>query len=172
MELNLLNHYKYSFNTVTNSYDFTTKNQIIYKVSFIEDETLNAITSTNNFNNIFQIVIEKYTDELAPFDTRVSKTVEQIISAFFESKHNALLYVCSNDDSKSKIRFEAFHRWYNKSDQKSVIIKLDNILNFDSDNCTSTLYTSILYHIENPQADILHEVFNNLQNNLSEKIDR
>ena len=84
------NHYNYSFDNITNTYNFTTKNSIIYRVAFIVDETFSAI-SEEEIPNVFQIIVEKATDEIAPLDLNVSKTIESIIDKFFEKVENSLL---------------------------------------------------------------------------------
>ncbi len=51
-------HYNYVFDEITNTYNFVTKNQILYRVAFIIDETFSTI-SGEEISNIFQLVIEK-----------------------------------------------------------------------------------------------------------------
>lgn len=72
------NHYNYVFDDITNTYNFTTKNSILYRVAFIVDETFSTI-SGEEISNIFQLVIEKATDEVESYDAKVSKTIEDII---------------------------------------------------------------------------------------------
>lgn len=74
----MLNHYNYVFDYITKTYNFTTKNNILYRVAFIVDETFSTI-SKKEIENVYQIIIEKATDEIEPFDRKVSKTIEQII---------------------------------------------------------------------------------------------
>ncbi|WP_300674707.1 hypothetical protein [Soonwooa sp.] len=52
------NHYNYVFDDITNTYNFTTKNSILYRVAFIVDETFSAI-SGEEIPNIFQIIAKK-----------------------------------------------------------------------------------------------------------------
>jgi hypothetical protein len=54
----LQSHYNYVFDEITNTYNFVTKNQILYRVAFIIDETFSTI-SGEEISNIFQLVIEK-----------------------------------------------------------------------------------------------------------------
>lgn len=65
------NHYNYVFDDITNTYNFTTRNNILYRVAFIVDETFSAI-SGEEIPNIFQLVIEKAVDEVEPYDSKVS----------------------------------------------------------------------------------------------------
>lgn len=128
--------YNYFFDEVTSTYSFTTKNNIEYKIVFIVDETLD-IASEIHIENIYQIVIEKITDGIEPLDILVSKTIQNIITAFFENIKNSLIYVCSENDEKAETRFNVFNRWYKKSMMESVT-KVDNIINCESEG---TLYT-------------------------------
>lgn len=125
-------HYNYVFDSITNTYNFVTKNNILYRVAFVIDETFSVI-SGKEIPNIFQLIIEKATDELEPFDAKVSKTIENIIDKFFQNTENALIYVCSDDNDKAKARHKIFDRWYRNSEYRDIIIKIDNILNLNID---------------------------------------
>ena len=63
------NHYNYTFDSITNTYNFTTKNSILYRVAFIVDETFSTI-SEREIANVFQLVIEKPR-------TRQSRTMQE-----------------------------------------------------------------------------------------------
>ena len=161
------NPYNYFFDEVTSTYSFTTKNDIEYKIVFIVDETLD-IASEIHIENIYQIVIEKITDGIEPLDILVSKTIQNIITAFFENIKNSLIYVCSEDDEKAETRFNVFNRWYNKSTIESVT-KVDNIINCESEGNIYTIYTSLLYHNENPNVDYILEAYHKIENILNDK---
>ena len=68
------NHYNYVFDEITSTYNFTTKNNFLYRIAFIEDATFSSI-SGEEIPNVFQIIIEKASDEVEPFDPKVSKTI-------------------------------------------------------------------------------------------------
>lgn len=91
------NHYNCVFDDITNTYNFITKNNILYRVAFIIDETFSTI-SGEEIQKIFQLVIEKATDEVESYDSKVSKTIENIIERFFYKVENSLIYICSNDN--------------------------------------------------------------------------
>jgi hypothetical protein len=78
----LQNLYNYVFDDITNTYNFTTKNNILYRVAFIVDETFSTI-SGEEIPNIFQLVIEKANEETEPLDIKVSRTIEDIVERFF-----------------------------------------------------------------------------------------
>jgi len=163
----LPNQYNYIFNKATSSYDFTTKNNIEYKIVFIVDETLD-VASELHIENIYQIVIEKITDEVEPFDALVSKTIADIITAFFANVENALIYVCSENDEKAESRFNVFSRWYKNSSLESVT-KVDNIINCESEGDIFIIYTSILYHNENSNVKNILEAYHKIEKILNDK---
>lgn len=161
------NHYNYSYDSLTNTYNFITKNEIIYRIAFIEDESLSAI-SGEKIQNVFQLVIEKANSETEPFDIKVSKTVESIIERFFEKFENALIYICADNDGKAIQRFKIFNRWYENSPYKTLISKHDNILNFNIiDGTYQTIYTSVLMHKRHPHIHKIISIFNNIEASLN-----
>ncbi|MCD8417060.1 hypothetical protein J2Q11_01340 [Tenacibaculum finnmarkense genomovar finnmarkense] len=154
--------YRYSFEDTSGTYQFTTKNNIIYSVAFIEDSTLNSVSSTSiEFENMYQIIIEKLTEELESFDSQVFLTIDLIISDFFKSIQNALIYICSDDKGKDSKRFNAFNRWYEKSKHKGYITKIDNVIKFEE--TASLIYTSLLYHNDNPNINSILYTFNEIE---------
>ena len=90
------NHYNYFFDNISNTYNFLTENNILYRVAFIVDDTFNTI-SGEDIPNVFQLVVEKAYLGLEPFDPKVSKTIESIIMRFFNKIENSLIYVCSEE---------------------------------------------------------------------------
>ncbi len=157
------NHYNYVFDDITNTYNFTTKNLILYRVAFIVDETFSTIFG-EEIPNIFQFVIEKATDEVESYDAKVSKTIEDIIERFFQKVENSLIYVCSDDNEKEIQRHKIFDRWYKKSEHKSHVTKIDNIITvqIDAQNIQK-LYTSFLFHTDNPAYKKLIKIYNQIE---------
>ena len=161
-------HYNYVFDNITNTYNFTTKNNILYRVAFVVDETFSTIAG-EEIPNIFQIVVEKATEEPEPLDIKVSRTIGDIIERFFISIKNSLVYVCYDLDKKAKIRYDVFERWYKKSNSKENIIKIDKIIEIAiSDSEKHKLYTAFMFHKKNPNHlklialyDRIEEVLNN-----------
>lgn len=162
-------HYNYVFDEITNTYNFVTKNEILYRIAFIIDETFSTI-SGEEISNIFQLIVEKSNDEIEPYDSKVSKTIEHLIERFFQKIENSLIYICSDDNEKSEKRHEIFNRWYKKSKYKEVIIKIDNIISVKiSENEKQKLYTSFMFHKQNSNFEKLLEIYSQLEKVLNEE---
>jgi hypothetical protein len=165
----LQSHYNYVFDEITNTYNFVTKNEILYRVAFIIDETFSTI-SGEEISNIFQLIIEKSNEEIEPYDSKVSKTIEHLIERFFQKIENSLIYICSDDNEKAEKRHEVFNRWYKKSKYKEVIIKIDNIISVSiSENEKQKLYTSFMFHKQNSNFEKLLEIYSQLEKVLNEE---
>jgi len=165
----LQSHYNYVFDEITNTYNFVTKNEILYRIAFIIDETFSTI-SGEEISNIFQLIVEKSNDEIEPYDSKVSKTIEHLIERFFQKIENSLIYICSDDNEKAEKRHEIFNRWYKKSKYKEVIIKIDNIISVTiSENEKQKLYTSFMFHKQNSNFEKLLEIYSQLEKVLNEE---
>ncbi len=81
-----------------------------------------------------------------------------------------MVYVCSDEDEKAKLRYDVFERWYKKSEFRKNVIKIDNILNI---NVTSTethrLYTSFMFHKSNSNYEKLLEIYSRIEEVLNSK---
>lgn len=159
--------YNYKFDETTNTYSFITKNYFEYKIVFIVDETLD-IASETPIKNVYQIIVEKVTGGIESLDILVSKTIEAILGSFFKTKENSLIYICSEDNQKAKARFDVFNRWYNQSTLSSII-KVDNIIICEFNGVKYTIYTSLLYEIENPNVQNILKAYHNIEDILNEK---
>jgi len=165
----LQSHYNYVFDEITNTYNFVTKNEILYRIAFIIDETFSTI-SGEEISNVFQLIVEKSNDEIEPYDSKVSKTIEHIIERFFQKIENSLIYICSDDNEKAEKRHEIFNRWYKKSKYKEVIIKIDNIISVSiRENEKQKLYTSFMFHKQNSNFEKLLEIYSQLEKVLNEE---
>lgn len=163
------NHYNYVFDYLTNTYNFTTQNGILYRVAFIVDETFSTI-SKEEIPNIFQLIIEKATDEVESYDAKVSKTIENIIERFFQKAENSLIYICSDDNEKAIQRHKIFDRWYKKSEHKNYVRKIDNIITIEIDaQNIQKLYTSFLFHTNNPSYEKLIHIYYQIEEVLNRK---
>lgn len=141
----------------------------MYRVAFVVDETFSTV-SNEEIPNIFQLVIDKASDELEPYDAKVSRTMEDIVERFFHNALNSMIYVCSDEDDKAKTRFKVFDRWYKKSDYKEFIVKIDNVIQFKiSQTETQKLYTSFMFHQDNPTRQKLVEIYSQIEKTLNEE---
>jgi ribonucleotide reductase beta subunit family protein with ferritin-like domain len=138
-------------------------------VAFVVDETFSTI-SGEEITDIYQLVIEKISNEIEPFDAKVSKTIEKIIEQFFENVQNSLIYVCSEDNRKAKSRQNTFNRWYNNSTCKNKIKKIDNVIHFQmSETELQKIYTSFLFHINNLNQAKLIEIYEQIERVLNDE---
>lgn len=160
--------YNCTYNEVTSTYNFTTKNNINYKVAFIIDETLNSVSGVT-FENIYQVIIEKVSDTVEPFDSAVAKTIDYIIISFFKNTQNSLIYICSQAEEKAEIRFNVFNRWYLNSTYKEFVTKIDNVINLEFNGEKFLLYTSLMYHNNNPNIEDILSAYNKIEEVLNAK---
>ncbi len=161
------NRYNYVFDDLTNTYNFATKNDILYRVAFINDETFSTI-SGEEIPNVFQLIVEKSNDGIEPYDSKVSKTIEDIIERFFYKIENSLIYICSDENEKAEKRHEIFNRWYKKSKYREIIIKIDNVITVSIDNNTpQKFYTSFMFHKHNSNFEKLLEIYSQFEKTLN-----
>ncbi len=81
-----------------------------------------------------------------------------------------MIYVCSDEDDRAKTRFKVFDRWYKKSECKAFIVKTDNIIQYKiSETETQKLYTSFMFHKENPARQKLVKIYNLIEKTLNEE---
>ena len=159
--------YNYVFDEINSTYEFTTNHNISYIVAFVKDETFNVISS-REIDTVFQLVLDKTTDIKEPLDLKVSKTIEHIISSFFKSISNSLIYVCSGESDEALKRHKVFDRWYTKSTNKKHIAKFDSIIRIENSNIgTYEIYTSYLVHKENKHIKDLSKLFFQLEDVLN-----
>ncbi len=164
----MLKQYNYTFNSDSGYYSFFTKRQIEYRVAFYEDFTLASCVGNDiELGNVYQITIDRISSQPEQFDVLISETIKNIIAVFFENIHDALIYICDDNDKKAFQRFSVFDRWYEKSSMTNYIIKLNNIIEFDSDREIIKLYTSLMLHKENVNFKVIKDAFNNISNALN-----
>lgn len=163
MAYDLRSRYNYVFDSTTNTYNFTTKNNICYRVSFVVDQTFSTL-SGQEISGVYQLVVEKVTEELEPLDSKVSKTIESIVAKFFQNIHNSLIYVCSEEGEKAEARYKVFSRWYNTSVYRETIMKIDNIIKVEiGEDAPCILYTSFMFYKQNRDFEKLLEIYNTIE---------
>lgn len=155
--------YSFYFDEGSKTYNFTTKNSVEYKIAFIVDETFSAVSGLQ-INNIYQMIIDKVSDEIEKFDSLVSLTIKNIVKTFFENSENAMIYICNDSDKKAISRFNTFERWYWNSQMTNYISKVDNIIKCDlPDNQIQIIYTSLLFHKDNSNKETIIEIYNTIE---------
>ncbi len=157
--------YKYFKIDKDYEYHFSTKNGISYIIKLSKDETFNSVTNRNDFNTIFQIVIAKVSTINEPLDLGVSATISEIITNFLLERKNSIIYFCSYFDKKELKRFNTFNRWYQFSDSKNEVDKIDNVIKIDE----VLFYTSLIFHQKNPQKEDLLVVYDSLEELLNKE---
>lgn len=114
--------------------------------------------------------MEKATEELEPFDSKVSKTIESIVAKFFQNSHNSLIYICSEEGGKAEIRHKVFSRWYETSVYRETIVKMDNVVKVEiGEDSICVLYTSFMFHKQNPGFEMLIEIYGRIEAVLNEE---
>lgn len=161
------NHYNFTYNPSFKAYSFQTDNLIDYRVAFIKDESFNTLTGTEEFQDLYQIVVEKVGDRKEPFDMRVSRTIEKLVVDFFRNEERAILYVCSQEERKELKRAMAFTRWYRNSPFRLQVEKMDWVVEFESAGKVCKIYSSLLFHHRNPQKGRLREAYHQMGEALS-----
>ena len=162
------NRYNYVFDNITNTYNFTTKNNILYRVAFVVDYTFSTI-SDEEIPNVYQLIIEKTNDELEPLDIGVSWTIGDIVERFFENIRNSLVYICSDVDKRAAMRLETFDRWYRRSEANEKILKMDKIIQIEIHKEHHRLYTSFMFHKDNPNLKKLISIYDRIEEFLNEE---
>ncbi|MBX3162863.1 MAG: hypothetical protein KF900_00120 [Bacteroidetes bacterium] len=163
------NRYNYTYDPFSNSYNFITKNDVLYRVAFVTDETLSSISGTK-IPHVFQLVVEKINKEKESLDTKVSKTIELIVVAFLNEVKNSVIYVCSDNEDKALIRFKVFNRWYQNSKHNAYILKIDNVIPIKTAHKQEMkLYTSFILHKNNPNYTQVVKLYHQIEKTLNEE---
>lgn len=132
-------------------YSFVTDYGVIYSVSFLEDDLM--------YNeNVYQFIIANVNNKKSPRDSKLRKTIIEIIYAFFEEEQNTLLYICETGDGKQNMRGRLFEYWFNSSIRKSEFVFYSAVVK-DAEGISN--YTAIISRIDNPN---LSEVINEFTN--------
>jgi len=164
----LPNPYSYYFNEASQSYVFTTNYGIDYKIAFISDYTFSAVSNIQ-IDDIYQVIIEKATEMKEPFDGKVSATICQILSDFYENERNTILYICDDGDKRAEARFRKFNFWYEKSDIKHLLTKIDNVIVNENIAGTAKVFSSLVYHNDNKNKETILDIYNSIERILNEK---
>jgi Family of unknown function (DUF6169) len=147
-ELNLQCQYRVLFNEATYIYNFTTKNNIIYDIVFIDAVSYFSGTSLENqLKKVYSLTIFKKSTQREPLDIEVKNTIDCILQHFFMDIEKSLLYVCDTSDKKEYKRFIKFNKWHLESSYRENVSKIDESV-IDQDGII--YYSTLIFHNQNP----------------------
>ena len=112
------------------AFEFFTKHDIHYSVSFLYDDALIE-------EGAYQLVIANINNRKSPNDPSVKETVLAIVEEFFRANNAVMLYICETGDVKQVMRNRLFERWFSTFQRKtqftclsSSIVDEDGIINY------------------------------------------
>jgi Mg2+/Co2+ transporter CorB len=161
MVLNLLCPYDVTLteNEDSQTYSFSTAAESVYSLAF---QKANEILTGSGLESVdcFNIIISRNNRFKLKSDPAIRATVEQILIHFFEDKQRLLIYQYDNDDGKGVTRSRLFSFWYNSSETKSIIRKLESTI---AESETTTYTVGLLHHVSNRISDsTIREEFNSI----------
>ncbi len=162
-ELNLQCPYKVFKNTDTSIYNFTTKNNIEYKIVFTElTEVFNGTSTGESIEKVYDLTIEKISEGVEPFDPDTGKTINKITEEFFKDKDNSIFYICNHIDNKQKKRSDTFTKWGNEISQEISVnhITRNYKVNYISEKYLQ--YSGLIYHSDNQFYESITTAYNEL----------
>lgn len=102
-------------------YLFATDNDIIYDVSFAEDNPIGDVDT-------FQFSVMSTNHDRPPFDPYVKQTILSILEEFFNRNASVILYVCDTSDSRQILRSRHFQRWFEGYEKKDEYVTLSGCI--------------------------------------------
>lgn len=138
---------------------FVTDFDVIYYVSFLEDELLLSDES-------YQFVIANTNNRRSPRDSKLRRAIMAIVYEFFECSNTALLYICETGDSKQSMRNRLFEFWFHSSPRKSDFAFMSADIR-DADGEQN--YAAIIVRIDNPHLKSIVAEFTETVQILSQK---
>lgn len=133
----------------TNYYYFKTEHGVLYKVGFMDDDTIWE-------KGAYQFIIANENNVQSPNDPKVRETVFCVIEAFFRSNPEILLYLCETGDGKQAMRNRLFVRWFNKyANHQQYYLDTVEITAEGVDN-----FAAIIVQRNNPQFEQIINEFN------------
>lgn len=155
--LNLACPYNVYIDAEAKVYSFFTQNQIEYNIAFVDSCYLFEGSSLySRLSKIYNLIIENTNGKPATLDVGVQQTIQIIVQHFFEDKQRSIIYLCNNSDNRALSRHRKFSSWYKQSPFKNQIIKIDEVLELETD---TIFYISLLFHREHPHHHYLYLAF-------------
>jgi hypothetical protein len=98
--------------------------------------------------------------EKKAYDEKVKNTIAETILDFLHyDKNRIIIYVCDTKEEKQVYRSRLFNKWFVNLSSKSVILKIDDVLN-------GSAYISALLRNDNPFKNEFAEAFYDLKDKL------
>ncbi len=142
--------YNFAYDSSNDTYTFITKNNILYKVYFIQDHTFEPLGYQNL--EVLNFTIEKLTDKLEPLDANVSLTIGEIIKDSILNTNRCILFVCDSSDNKELKRFKTFERWFDNSEYNQFFTKINN-----SETEKTNVFLSVIFTKNHSQKNQLKQ---------------
>ena len=148
-EINSFAPYQVFEGDSANSLCFFSDGGFEYVISFINDENF------DDYENIFQFLIEAKTSPRSNNDVKVGETIACIAKAFFYHHSDYILtFVCDISDSRQAARQRLFARWFQKFNQNKYL-KFD--WQVETEDCV--FYASMIGCREYPLLENYREAF-------------
>ena len=157
-EINL--NIPYTIWEMDGSYLFKTDYGIVYKISFMEDDTIWD-------SGAYQFLITNLSNSASPNDSKLKLTILYILDSFFKVNNDILLYICETGDGKQAMRNRLFIRWFQQYSEHHLYyfttleIQAEGIMNF----------AAIIVRFDNPKINEIIQEFDMIANTLGDKPD-
>ena len=139
-------------------YQFVTNTGIIYRVGFLNDETIQSC-------ECYQFYITKETLRHSTKDDKIKYCILAILEEFFRQNVSVLLYMCDTADGREAARNRLFLQWFNTTEKRtSYICKCTNMQIEGIE-----MYAAIIIRKDNPSLTSVVEEFDETVALLSEK---
>lgn len=130
---------------------FRTDYDVLYIISFDKDDTSMSRTT-------YQFVILNANNKHSPRDKKLRDTIIAIVSEFFNSNNEVVLYICDTGDGKQAMRSRLFSYWFSTFINKGEYTMLQSSVKDDNgiDN-----YFAVICRNDYPEAsEVVTEFYN------------
>lgn len=139
-------------------YYFKTEHGAIYKVGFMDDETIWE-------TGAYQFLIVNENGQPSPNDPKLKATVFCLVEAFFKANPDILLYLCETGDGKQASRNRLFIRWFKEYANKHLYY-FDTI-EIEAEGTDN--FAAIIVQRNNPDLQNIISEFNSVVETLKNK---
>lgn len=152
LDINRISHFApYRVWMERDEYRFETEHDILYAVSFEEENMFEGIPA-------YWFGLANRTHKSSPNDIKIRATVTCIIEEFFRSNPNILLYLCDTADEQQAMRSRLFLRWFNGyAQQKDYYIRTEMVMDEGTEN-----YVALIVQRAHPQLQVIMDAFDSI----------